>query len=61
MLTPIKSIRAFCVGCSGGNRSEVKHCPVVDCPLFPYRMGKRPKTGEDSTQEADEENTQESR
>ena len=42
MKTPIKAIRAYCVECSGGSTKEVKFCPIKNCPLYPYRMGKRP-------------------
>ena len=42
VLTPIKSIRAKCIDCSGGSLKEVRLCPVKDCTLYPYRMGKRP-------------------
>ena len=42
VLTPIKSIRAKCIDCSGGSHKEVRLCPVKDCTLYPYRMGKRP-------------------
>lgn len=44
-LTPIKAIRQHCIECMGGQRSEVKRCPLKGCPLYPYRMGHRPKTG----------------
>ncbi len=40
--TPIKAIRAYCIECSGGMAKEVRLCNMVNCPLFPYRMGKRP-------------------
>ena len=40
--TPIKSIRDKCIDCSGGQLKEVRLCPVTNCPLYPYRMGKRP-------------------
>lgn len=39
---PLKAIRAFCLECSCGQTSEVKECPVVKCPLYPFRMGKNP-------------------
>lgn len=42
-MTPIKSIRAKCLDCCCGQMKEVSHCPITDCPLYPYRMGKRPK------------------
>ena len=43
VLTPIKAIRAHCVECSGGQRAEVRFCTIQNCPLWPYRMGHRPK------------------
>lgn len=42
-LTPIKAIRAKCIDCSNNQTKEVKACPVKKCPLYPYRMGRRPK------------------
>ena len=42
-LTPMRAIRAKCIDCSGGNRSEVTHCTVKTCPLWPYRLGRRPR------------------
>lgn len=42
-MTPIKSIRAKCLECSCGQTKEVLCCSIPDCPLYPYRMGKRPK------------------
>lgn len=44
-MTPIKSIRAYCVNhCMCGQMQEVRLCPCVKCELWPYRMGKRPTT-----------------
>ena len=40
--TPIRAIRENCIECSGGSFSEVRHCVIHMCPLYPYRMGKRP-------------------
>ena len=42
-LTPLKAIRAKCVDCSGGSRSEVRDCTIVSCPLYVYRHGTNPK------------------
>ena len=39
---PVKAIRAYCMECSNGSTAEVKECPVVRCPLYPFRMGKNP-------------------
>jgi hypothetical protein len=40
--TPIKSIRAKCLDCTCNQPKEVRLCQVISCPLYPYRMGKRP-------------------
>lgn len=42
-LTPLQAIRAKCLDCSGGSRQEVRLCPITQCPLWPYRFGKRPQ------------------
>lgn len=47
VLTPIKAIRAKCIDCCCGMTKEVKLCPITTCPLYPYRMGKRPRVDED--------------
>jgi hypothetical protein len=41
--TPIKAIRRKCLSCCCGSPQEVKLCPVTDCSLYPYRLGKHPK------------------
>ena len=63
VLTPIKAIRAKCLDCCAGSPHEVRLCPCEDCPIYPYRMGRRPKKDasecEDDeilTEEEDEEN-----
>jgi hypothetical protein len=48
--TPIKAIRAKCLDCTAEQPGEVRLCPIASCPLWPYRMGKRP------AKSADEEN-----
>ena len=40
--TPIKAIRKKCLDCTCYQPKEVRLCPVVNCPLYPYRMGTRP-------------------
>lgn len=52
MLTPIKAIRARCLDCCGGQKAEVRLCPSQKCPLWPYRMGRRPKDGENPAKQA---------
>jgi hypothetical protein len=41
--TPMKAIRAKCLDCSCYQPKEVRLCTVMNCPLWPFRMGKRPK------------------
>ena len=41
--TPIKAICAKCIDCSCGQLKEIKECTMKKCPLWPYRMGRRPK------------------
>jgi hypothetical protein len=43
VLTPIKAIRAKCLDCSCHQAKEIRECPITTCPLWPYRMGKRPR------------------
>ena len=40
--TPLRAIRAKCLDCSCGSVNEVKLCPITDCSLYPYRLGKNP-------------------
>jgi len=40
--TPIKAIRKKCLDCTCGQIVEIRECPVIECPLYPYRMGRRP-------------------
>jgi len=40
--TPLKAIRKKCLDCSGYSKKEVRLCPIVECPLYPYRMGTDP-------------------
>lgn len=42
MLSPIRSIRAKCLECSGYMPSEVRNCEIKECPLYFFRMGKNP-------------------
>ena len=40
--TPIKAIRKKCLDCTCGQYVEIRKCTVIDCALYPYRMGNRP-------------------
>ncbi|WP_084201460.1 hypothetical protein [Geobacter pickeringii] len=52
-LTPIKAIRAKCLDCSNNQYGEVRVCPINKCPLWPYRMGRRPKADGDDVVPSD--------
>jgi len=41
------AIRAFCVGCMGGDTAAVRRCASITCPLYPFRLGKDPLRGWD--------------
>jgi len=47
--TPVRSIRAYCLDCTGGNKAVVRACSFESCPLHSYRMGKRPPKGTAAT------------
>lgn len=53
-LTPIKAIRAKCLECCCNEFKEVRVCHMDDCPLWPYRMGRRPRA-DDCTQRQPEQ------
>ncbi len=42
--TPMRAIRLKCMDCTCQQIVEVRECTATDCPLHPYRMGKRPST-----------------
>ena len=50
-MTPLKSIRAYCLDCMGGNAAEVRRCPSEGCPLHPFRMGHNPNIKRELTPE----------
>jgi len=40
--TPIKAIRKKCLECTCNQVKEIRECTVINCALYPYRMGRRP-------------------
>jgi hypothetical protein len=40
-ITPMKQIRRKCLDCSCNSSKEVELCPVINCPLYLYRFGRR--------------------
>jgi hypothetical protein len=43
VMTPMKAIRKKCLDCMGNRYKTVRLCEDKECPLHPYRMGRRPK------------------
>lgn len=41
-LSPVKAIKIKCLDCSDGVKKEVRECIILDCPLYPFRLGKNP-------------------
>ena len=39
--SPLKAIRAYCLGCCLGQPVEVAACPATECILHPFRMGRK--------------------
>lgn len=42
-LTTLQAIRAKCLDCTCHQPKEIKWCPIKECDLWPFRMGKNPK------------------
>ena len=41
-LTPLKSIRHFCLDCMGFSSRLVHYCPSTDCKFYHFRFGTNP-------------------
>jgi hypothetical protein len=41
-MRPLQALRARCLDCCAQQAKEVALCPAVDCPSWPFRMGKDP-------------------
>ena len=44
--TSYRAIRQFCLQCKNRSYISVKSCPEYQCPLYMYRLGKRPIVSE---------------
>ena len=42
LLSPLKSIKQFCLACIGYSKKNRKECPDTDCELYNFRLGKNP-------------------
>ena len=41
-VSPLRALRLKCLDCCNGSAQEVWLCTAVDCPSWPFRMGKNP-------------------
>jgi hypothetical protein len=39
---PLRALRGRCLDCCCDNGAEVRKCVSVDCPSWPFRLGKNP-------------------
>jgi len=55
-----QAIRYKCLDCSNYQYSEVENCPILHCPLYPFRFGKDPGStrGQNMTDEQREKISQ---
>ena len=42
VLSPLRTVRKYCLWCCNDQGNEVKLCPVESCALYPYRRGRGP-------------------
>ena len=41
-VSPLKALRLKCLDCCNDSAQEVRLCTAVDCPSWPFRMGRNP-------------------
>ena len=49
---PLRAICKHCLECLGGSRRDVAECGMADCPLYPFRFGKKVKVPPAATRNA---------
>lgn len=55
LLSPLKTIRKYCLTCCCESAHEVKVCPAKECELYPYRLGHDPRKGKRVLTDEDKE------
>jgi hypothetical protein len=45
-VSPLRALRLKCLDCCNDSAQEVRLCTAVDCPNWPFRMGKNPWASE---------------
>ena len=41
-VSPLRALRQKCLDCCNDSAQEVRLCTAVDCPSWPFRMGRNP-------------------
>ena len=41
-VSPLRALRLKCLDCCNDSAQEVRLCTAVDCPSWPFRMGRNP-------------------
>ncbi len=41
-MTPLQAIRQKCLDCTCNQPKEIRLCPIKDCVLYDFRLGKNP-------------------
>lgn len=44
-VSPLRALRLKCLDCCNDSAQEVRLCTAVDCPSWPFRMGRNPWSG----------------
>lgn len=50
-ITRADAIREKCIDCCAGSPGEVRKCTMIDCALWPFRMGTNPYRSEMSPED----------
>ena len=45
-VSPLRALRLKCLDCCNDSAQEVRLCTAVDCPSWPFRMGRNPWASE---------------
>ena len=41
-VSPLRALRLKCLDCCNGSAQDVRLCTAIDCPSWPFRMGRNP-------------------
>ena len=44
-VSPLRALRLKCLDCCNDSAQDVRLCTAIDCPSWPFRMGRNPWSG----------------